>query len=60
MMTDRMYVVYLKSDRVVALIGTDSMIDKGYLTIYRDVKLIARFMLDGIEGYTIKECDKCD
>ena len=54
-MTNRMYAVYLKSNRVVTLIGTESKIDKGYLTIYRDVKLVARFMLDGIEGYTIGE-----
>ena len=54
-MTNRMYAVYLKSNRVVTLIGTESKIDKGYLTIYRDIKLIARFMLDGIEGYVIEE-----
>ena len=61
-MEEKMYVFYLKTDRVVAVIGDTISIDytKNYIDIFRNQKLQAEFMLDGIEGFITKKVTEDD
>lgn len=56
-MEEKMYIFYLKTDRVVAVIGDKISIDytKNYIDIFRNQKLQAEFMLESIEGFIAKE-----
>lgn len=55
-MEDKMYVFYLKTDRVVTVIGDTISIDytKNYIDIFRNQKLQAEFMRESIEGFITK------
>lgn len=58
-MEDKMYVFYLKTDRVVAVIGDTISIDytKNYIDIFRNQKLQAEFMRESIEGFIVKDVE---
>lgn len=58
-MEEKMYVFYLKTDRVVAVIGDEISIDylKNYIDIFRNGKLQAEFMRESIEGFIIKNIE---
>jgi hypothetical protein len=55
-MEDKMYVFYLKTDRVVTVIGDTISIDytKNYIDIFHNQKLQAEFMRESIEGFITK------
>lgn len=61
-MEDKMYVFYLKTDRVVTVIGDEIGIDhKGnFINIFHNQKLQAKFTFDGIEGFIIKKVTEND
>lgn len=61
-MKDKMFVFYLKTDRVVAVIGDEISIDymKNYIDIFRNQELQAEFMRESIEGFIIKELTEND
>ena len=58
-MEDKMYVFYLKTDRVVTVIGDEISIDytKNYIDIFRNQKLQAEFMRESIEGFITKNIE---
>jgi hypothetical protein len=58
-MEDKMYVFYLKTDRVVAVIGDEISIDymKNYIDIFHNGKLKAEFMRESIEGFITKNIE---
>lgn len=58
-MEDKMYVFYLKTDRVVAVIGDTISIDytKNYIDIFRNQILQAEFMRESIEGFIVKDVE---
>jgi hypothetical protein len=60
-MEDKMYVFYLKTDRVVAVIGDRYYIEhrdtNTYINIYRNDKFQAMFMLESIEGFITKNIE---
>lgn len=53
-MKDKMYVFYLKTDRVVTVIGDDFQFDYDKIIVCKDKKIKATFMFDGIEGFITK------
>lgn len=61
-MKDKMFVFYLKTDRVVAVIGDEISIDymKNYIDIFRNQELQAEFMRESIEGFITKEVTEND
>ena len=61
-MEEKMYVFYLKTDRVVTVIGDEIRTDytKNYIDIFRNQKLQAKFMLNGIEGFEVKRVTEND
>lgn len=61
-MKDKMYVFYLKTDRVVTVIGDEISIDytKNYIDIFRNQELQAEFMRESIEGFITKEVTEND
>ena len=58
-MEEKMYIFYLKTDRVVAVIGDTISIDytKNYIDIFRNQKLQAKFMRESIEGFITKNIE---
>ena len=58
-MEDRMFVFYLKTDRVVTVIGDEISIDytKNYIDIFRNQKLQAEFMRESIDGFIAKNIE---
>ena len=58
-MEDKMYVFYLKTDRVVTVIGDEISIDytKNYIDIFRNQKLQAEFMRESIDGFIVKNIE---
>ena len=58
-MEDKMFVFYLKTDRVVTVIGDEISIDytKNYIDIFRNQKLQAEFMRESIEGFITKNIE---
>lgn len=61
-MKDKMFVFYLKTDRVVTVIGDEISIDytKNYIDIFRNQELQAEFMRESIEGFITKEVTEND
>ena len=58
-MEDKMYVFYLKTDRVVTVIGDEISIDytKNYIDVFRNGILQAEFMRESIEGFITKNIE---
>jgi len=54
-MEDKMYIFYLKTNRVVCVIGDDFQFDSDQIIVVEDRKIKAAFMFDGIEGFVIKK-----
>ena len=54
-----MFVFYLKTDRVVTVIGDEISIDytKNYIDIFRNQKLQAEFMRESIDGFIAKNIE---
>ncbi len=59
-MEDKMYIFYLKSDRVVTVIGDDFQFDCDKIIVFKDREIKASFMFDGIEGFIIKKVTEDD
>ena len=59
-MKDKMYIFYLKTDRVVCVIGDDFQFDYDKIIVVRDRKIEATFMFEGIEGFVIKKITEDD
>lgn len=59
-MEDKMYVFYLKTDRVVTVIGDDFQFDYDKIIVCKDKKIKATFMFDGIEGFITKKVTEND
>jgi predicted protein tyrosine phosphatase len=54
-MEDKMYIFYLKTNRVVCVIGDDFQFDYDKIIVIKDRKIKAAFMVDGVEGFVIKK-----
>ena len=54
-MEDKMYIFYLKTNRVVCVIGDDFQFDCDKIIVVKDRKIKAAFTIDGIEGFVIKK-----
>ena len=54
-MEEKMYIFYLKTNRVVCVIGDDFQFDYDKIIVIKDRKIKATFMFDGIEGFVIKK-----
>jgi hypothetical protein len=54
-MEDKMYIFYLKTNRVVCVIGDDFQLDYDKIIVIKDRKIKAAFMVDGVEGFVIKK-----
>jgi len=54
-MEDKMYIFYLKTNRVVCVIGDDFQFDYDKIIVGKDREIKATFMFDGIEGFIIKK-----
>lgn len=54
-MKDKMYIFYLKTNRVVCVIGDDFQFDSYQIIVIKDRKIKAAFMVDGVEGFVIKK-----
>lgn len=54
-MEDKMYIFYLKTNRVVCVIGDDFQFDSDEIIVCKDKKIKAAFMVDGVEGFVIKK-----
>ena len=54
-MEEKMYIFYLKTNRVVCVIGDDFQFDHDTIIVVKDRKIKATFMFDGIEGFVIKK-----
>lgn len=54
-MEDKMYIFYLKTNRVVCVIGDDFDMDYDKIIVIKDRKIKAAFMVDGVEGFVIKK-----
>jgi predicted protein tyrosine phosphatase len=54
-MEDKMYIFYLKTNRVVCVIGDDFQFDSDTIIVIKDRKIKAAFMVDGVEGFVIKK-----
>lgn len=54
-MEDKMYIFYLKTNRVVCVIGDDFQFDYDKIVVVKDRKIKATFTFDGIEGFVIKK-----
>ena len=54
-MEAKMYIFYLKTNRVVCVIGDDFQFDYDKIIVVRDRKIEATFTFDGIEGFVIKK-----
>ena len=54
-MEDKMYIFYLKTNRVVCVIGDDFQFDCDKIVVVNDRKIKATFTFDGIEGFVIKK-----
>lgn len=55
-----MYVFYLKSNRVAEAIGDNLMMDSEKVVVFKEQKIRASFMLDGIEGFVTKKVTEDD
>jgi hypothetical protein len=51
----KMYIFYLKTNRVVCVIGDDFQLDYDKIIVIKDRKIKATFMVDGVEGFVIKK-----
>ena len=54
-MEDKMYIFYLKTNRVVCVIGDDFQFDYDKIVVVEDRKIKATFTFDGVEGFVIKK-----
>jgi hypothetical protein len=54
-MEDKMYIFYLKTNRVVCVIGDDFQLDYDKIIVIKDREIKASFMVDGVEGFVIKK-----
>lgn len=59
-MKDKMYIFYLKTNRVVCVIGDDFQFDSYQIIVIKDRKIKAAFTYDGIEGFVIKKVTEND
>ena len=59
-MEDKMYVFYLKTDRVVTVIGDDFEMDCDKAIVIKDGTIRAAFMFNGIEGFEVKRITEND
>lgn len=59
-MEDKMYIFYLKTNRVVCVIGDDFQIDYDQIIVIKDRKIKATFMFDGVEGFVIKKITEAE
>jgi len=57
-MEDKMYIFYLKTNRVVCVIGDDFQFDSDTIIVIKDREIKATFTFDGIEGFVIKNNTK--
>lgn len=55
MSDDKMYIFYLKTNRVVCVIGDDFDMDYDKIIVIKDREIKASFTIDGIEGFVIKK-----
>jgi hypothetical protein len=56
-MEDKMYVFYLKSDKVAEVIGYNLVMDCDKVLVFKEKKIRASFMFDGIEGFITKNIE---
>ena len=54
------YVFYLKSNRVAEVIGDNLMMDSDKVLVFKEQKIRASFMLDGIEGFVTRKVTEDD
>ena len=54
-MEEKMYIFYLKTNRVVCVIGDDFRFDYDKIIVIKDREIKATFTIDGIEGFVIKK-----
>lgn len=54
-MEEKMYIFYLKTNRVVCVIGDDFQLEYDKIIVIKDRKIKAVFMVDGVEGFVIKK-----
>ena len=52
-----MYIFYLKTDRVVTVIGDNLVMDCDKVLVFKEKKIRASFMFDGIEGFITKNIE---
>lgn len=54
-MEEKMYIFYLKTNRVVCVIGNDFEMDCDKIIVIKGREIKASFTFDGIEGFVIKK-----
>lgn len=54
-MEAKMYIFYLKTNRVVCVIGNDFDMEYDKIIVIKDREIKATFTIDGIEGFVIKK-----
>lgn len=54
-MEEKMYIFYLKTNRVVCVIGNDFYMEYDKIIVIKDREIKATFTIDGIEGFVIKK-----
>ena len=59
-MEDKMYIFYLKTDRVVTVIGDNLVMDCDKAIVIKDGTIRAAFMFNGIEGFEVKRITEND
>jgi hypothetical protein len=56
-MEDKMYIFYLKSGKVAEVIGDNLVMDCDKVLVFKEKKIRASFMFDGIEGFITKNIE---
>lgn len=57
-MEGKMYIFYLKTNRVVCVIGDDFQLDYDKIIVIKDREIIATFVIDNIEGFIVKDVER--
>jgi hypothetical protein len=57
-MEDKMYCFYLKTNRVVCVLGNDFQMEYDKIIVIKDREIIATFVIDNIEGFIVKDVEE--